>query len=240
MKKKNINIHNEVYLKTVVCLFSSIRYFSHNMQLIFFVNDIQKLQQLQYGYYIQILNKLHVEIIEVSSEFVDTTKPWAGYAQFCEFGRHNTWLEDFLGLNIEKENEFALPYGGEFFYLNTNTMIPFFERFFLEYNKNENFYHTEEHYFTTIFNSEEFLVKKSMEVNPFFKRVIRANKSLDDQYLWGIYFPGEKDYKLKYLFNSLSRNNFVFSQRKAKQILRIATFFRIFPVIGKVMKGIYR
>lgn len=294
MRKKNIDAHNEVYIKTAVCLYNSIRYFLEDIKLIFFVNDIQKLEQIREGYYMDILKKLHVEVIVVSPEFVDSTKPWAGsmfifdiikqivnteehleqgnkgyffldtdvvflnnfnrlmkivekyewagYAQFCEFARFNTWLEDFLGVNVEKENPVALPYGGEFLYLNSKTITPFFDQFLFEYKKNKDIYITEEHYYTAIFNSEEFMGKKGIEVNPFFKRIIRANRSLDDQYLWGIHFPGEKDYKLKYLFNSLSKSHFVFSPKKAKQILGVATFFNTYDVksIGKIIRGLFK
>lgn len=294
MRKKDIHSHNEVYMKTVICLYSSIRYFSEETKLIFFVNDIQKLHQIRAGYFMKILNKLKVEIIEVSSQFVDPSKPWpgsmyifdilnyliktedhleqgnkgyffldtdvvflndfnkvmkiiekyewAGYVQFSEFGRHDCWIENFLGINFEKGNEFALPYGGEFLYLNSNTVIPFFNKFLNEYKKNKNFYLTEEHYYTAILNSEEFLGMKGIEVNPFFKRAIRANRCFDDQYLWGVHFPGEKDYKLKYLFDSLSKNNFEFFPKKAKQILGVATMLNTYDIksIGKIGGGIYR
>lgn len=294
MRKTNINSHNEVYIKTTVCLYSSIRYFSEDIQLIFFVNNIQKLEQIREGYYMEILNKLNIEVVEVSPGFVDPAKPWAGsmfifdiikrivnteehleqgnkgyffldtdvvflnnfnrlmnivekyewagYAQYCEFARFNTWLEDFLGVNVEKENQFALPYGGEFLYLNSKTITPFFNKFLFEYKKNKDLYVTEEHYYTAIFNSEEFMSKKGFEVNPFFKRIIRANRSLDDQYLWAIHFPGEKDYKLKYLFNSLAKSNFEYSPRRAKQILGVSTFFNTYDVksIGKIIRGLLR
>lgn len=294
MRKKNITDHNEVYIKTAICLYSSLRSFSEQIKLVFFVNDIQKLNHLKEGYYIKIFNRLQVEVVEVPVEFVDPGKPWAGsmyifdilkylinteeqleqrnkgyffldtdvvffnnfnrviqivekydwagYAQYCEFGRFNCWIENFLGINMEQENKVALPYGGEFLYLNSNTVKPFFEKFLSLYKDKGNFYVTEEHYYTTILNSEEFLRKKGMEINPFFKRAIRANRSLDDQYLWGVHFPGEKDYKLKYLFSSLSKNNFAFSSKKAKQILGLATFFNIydFKSLGKIVRKIVR
>ncbi|MBY0196840.1 hypothetical protein [Priestia megaterium] len=298
MKKKNINSHNEVYIKTVVCLFSSIRFFDKKSKLIFFVNDTRKLQSIKEGYYIGILEKLEVEVIEVPSQYVDTSKrwagsmfifdiidfivktnenlehdnqgyyfldtdviflndfetainiiekyDWAGYAQFSEFGRSNCWLENFHGIDFKTtsspNNEISLPYGGEFLYLRSTTMIPFYNKFKTIFEEQCNFYFTEEHYYTSILNSKEFIEKKGLNINSFFKRAIRANRCLDDQYLWAGHFPGEKDYKLKYLFKYLEKNNFVYSPVKAKNILGVSTFVNEYDVksVGKIIKGLAR
>ncbi|MEK5361889.1 hypothetical protein ACPOM7_02295 [Peribacillus castrilensis] len=292
MRKKNLESHNEVYIKTVICLFSSARYFSEEVKLIFYVNDIQRLNQIREGYYKNVLKNLQVEVVEVSSHFVDATKrwsgsmfifdiikyivktddhigkkgyyfldtdviflndfnkvidiidkyEWAGYAQFSEFGRFNCWLENFHGINIERDNKVAVPYGGEFLYLNSRTIPAFFETFESLYKDKSTFYFTEEHYYTAILNSEEFLSKKNINVNPFFKRAYRVNRCLDDQFLWGLHFPGEKDYKLKYLFKSLKKKNFVYSPKLAKKILGVSTFFNVYDFIsiGKIAKAIYR
>ena len=300
----NLVSHNSSYLKTVVCFFSSARFFSKDVKLVFFVNDIQALVSLENGYHKNIFEQLGVEIIEVTPRFVDQKKKWAGsmfvfdaieyilnqkdsqpftktkkgyfffdtdviflnnfervfniiekynwggYVTYTEYSRGNNWLEDFHGINFETDNKNAIPYGGEFLYLDSHTIDIFFNVFKDIYSEKRNIYYTEEHYYSAIFNTPIFLDKRGVDVHTFFKRVWRINKSLDDQYAWALHFPGEKNYKLNYLFNELIKNNFIYDPKKAKKILGLNTFFNYYDfkkygkylnnVIQKNLRGKYK
>lgn len=287
MKNSNINSHNEIYMKTVVCFFSSARFFSEEDKLCFFVNDLHQFESIGKGSYKKILDTLNVDVIEVNSYFVDRDKKWAGsmfvfdtieyilnrnvkseakkgyfffdtdviflnhfervfkilekynwggYARYTDLCRGNNWLEDFHGIDFGKDNYDAIPYGGEFLYLDSNTIEDFFKIFEDIYLKKNDLYYTEEHYYSAIFNTSTFLDNRGINVHTFFKRAWRVNKSLDDQYIWALHFPGEKNYKLNYLFTELKKDDFKFNPVKAKKILGVKTFLNYYDIKKSLKK----
>lgn len=296
MGEKNIDDHNEAYIKTAICLFSSIRYFSNSCKILFFINDLEKFNSIKDGYYARLLKEIKVDLICIKPNFVDESTKWAGsmfifdvidflrkrkykdkgylfldtdvvflndfdkvfnilekyqwggFAQFCEFRRLNCWIEDFHKVDLEKYNKNILPFGGEFLYLDANSIEHFFNEFIIQYKnekgKAENIerLYTEEHYYSIIFNNSLFFNRNGLLVNPFFKRATIVNRCLDDQYLWGLHFPGEKSYKLKYLYNELKSNNFKFDPSTAKKILGVSSYFNYYDLKGidKILKGIVK
>ncbi|MBA3078706.1 MULTISPECIES: hypothetical protein [Lactiplantibacillus] len=287
MSSNSLEQHDEIYLKTFVTLFVSLKRYSFEKKL--FVNDLDRLKRVREGKYYSILvEELEVRVYEVSSKFVDESKEWAGsmfifdvlsfiylnkqqfsvdkwffvdsdvvffdymedtlkllnqydlasYTQWQEFRMLNLWTEDFHGADFSKIDSSITPLGGEFLMLDTAMIEIFLSKFKSFYCQFQDVMHTEENYYSLIVDS---LVKegyKNYVVNPFFKRSLALNRAFTDKYCWGVHFPGQKNYKLKYLYSAVKKNNYNMDISKSKKIMGLNTHWNIydFSLIIKTMR----